>query len=178
KGRTLIMRKIFVAAALTVGLVAFTSSAHAFKIAIIAFQMSSETHARVANAAAAAAKAKGWTVTLLNSEGSLPKHAEQFQALIAKKVDAIIIAMGKPVEADAQFKEARDKGIPVITVQSGASPHALFDIETNEYKLGAEAALYILGKMGYQGNLLTERFDLNVASRIRGKVLDVVLAEN
>ncbi len=117
-------------------------------------------------------------MTLLNSEGALPKHAEQFDALIAKKVDAIIIAMGKPVEADAQFKAAKDAKIPVITVQSGASPHALFDIQSNEYKIGADAALYLLGQLGYQGNILTARFDLNVASRIRGKVLDIVLSEN
>ena len=153
-------------------------SAHAFEIGVIGFQFSSETHARVANAAAAAAKARGWTVTLLNSEGSLPKHAEQFEALITKKVDAIIIAMGKPVEADAQFKAAKDNGIPVITVQSGASQHALFDIQSNEYKVGSEAALYLLGQLGYQGTIVTSRFDLNAASRIRGKVLDAVLSEN
>jgi simple sugar transport system substrate-binding protein/ribose transport system substrate-binding protein len=173
--------KVFRAvAAAAAGLAALVASqgAQAFDVGIIGFQFTSETHARVANAAAAAAKAKGWNVTLLNSEGSLPKHIEQFDALIAKKVDAIIIAMGKPIEADAQFKAAKDKGVPVITVQSGASPHALFDIQTNEYKLGADAALYLLGKMGYKGNLLTERYELNVASRIRGKVLDVVLAEN
>lgn len=148
------------------------------QIGIIGFQFSSETHARVANAAAAAAKARGWSVTLLNSEGSLPKHAEQFDALIAKKVDAIVLAMGKPVEADAQFKAAKDAGIAVITVQSGTSPHALFDIQSNEYKIGAEAALFLLGAMNYQGNLLSVRFDANAASRVRGRVLDVVLAEN
>jgi ABC-type sugar transport system substrate-binding protein len=71
--------------------------ASAFEVGIIGFQFSSETHARVANAAAAAAKARGWNVTLLNSEGALPKHAEQFDTLITKKVDAIIIAMGKPI---------------------------------------------------------------------------------
>ena len=159
-------------------LMALGGAALAFEVGIIGFQFSSETHARVANAAAEAAKAKGWTVTLLNSEGALPKHAEQFEALITKKVDAIVIAMGKPVEADAQFKAAKEKGIPVITVQSGSSPHALFDIQTNEYQVGADAALYLLGQMGYKGNILTSRFELNVASRIRGKVLDVVLSEN
>lgn len=166
------------AALATAALIFGAGSAQAVDIGIIGFQFSSETHARVANAAAAAAKAKGWTVTLLNSEGALPKHAEQFDALIAKKVDAIIIAMGKPVEADAQFKAAKDAKIPVITVQSGSSPHALFDIQTNEYKIGADAALDLLGRLGYQGNILTVRFDGNVASRIRGKVLDVVLSEN
>ena len=124
------LRKMLVAAA---ALVALGQPAGAFEVGIIGFQFTSETHARVANAAAAAAKAKGWNVTLLNSEGALPKHAEQFDALIAKKVDAIIIAMGKPVEADAQFKAAKDARIPVITVQSGSSPHALFDIQTNEW---------------------------------------------
>ena len=159
-------------------LLAGTAAAQAVEIGVIGFQFSSETHARVANAAAAAAKAKGWGVTLLNSEGSLPKHAEQFEALISKKVDAIVIAMGKPVEADAQFKLAKDRGIPVITVQSGAGPHALFDIQTNEYKVGADAAMYLLGQMGYTGNILTVRFEGNIASRIRGKVLDTVVSEN
>ena len=169
------LKRIIAAAGL---LVLLGHAAQAFELGIIGFQFSSETHARVANAAAAAAKAKGWTVTLLNSEGSLPKHAEQFDALIAKKVDAIIIAMGKPVEADAQFKAAKDAKIPVVTVQSGSSPHALFDIQTNEYKVGADAALYLLGQLGYQGNIVSARFDLNVASRIRGRLLDAVLAEN
>ena len=155
----------------------WATAAGATEIGVIGFQFSAETHARVANAAADAARARGWGVTLLNSEGSLPKHAEQFDALVARKVDAIIVAMGKPIEADAQFKAARDRGIPVITVQSGGSPHALFDIQTNEWKVGTDAALYLLGKMGYQGALLSERFEQNVASRIRGRVLDVVLAE-
>jgi ABC-type sugar transport system substrate-binding protein len=170
------MRKSLLACALA--LVLGSATAQAVEIGVIGFQFSSETHARVANAAAAAAKEKGWTVTLLNSEGSLPKHAEQFDALIAKKVDAIIVAMGKPIEADAQFKAAKDKGVPVITVQSGASPHALFDIQTNEYKIGADAALYLFGQVGYQGNILSARFENNIASRIRGKILDAVLSEN
>ena len=63
-------------------------------------------------------------------------------------------------------------------MQSGSSPHALFDIQTNEYKVGADAALYLLGQLGYQGNIVSARFDLNVASRIRGRLLDAVLAEN
>lgn len=159
-------------------LLASIAGANAFEVGIIGFQFTSETHARVANAAAEAAKEKGWEVTLLNSEGALPKHAEQFDALIAKGVDAIILAMGKPVEADAQFLAAKEAGIPVVTVQSGSSPHALVEIQSNEYKIGADAALYLLGEMGYRGNLIACRFDMNIASRIRGKILDTVLSEN
>lgn len=154
------------------------SAAHAFEVGVVAFQMSSETHARVANAAAEAARAKGWTVTQLNAEGSLPKLAEQLDTLVNKKVDAIVIAMGKPVETDAQLQAAKEKGIPVVGVMSGASPHMLFDVEVNEYATGAQSVLYLLGKMGYQGNILSARFDGNSGTRIRGKMLDAVLTEN
>lgn len=169
------LKKMLLALAATV---AFIPAAQAFEVGIVGFQFASETHARAANAAAQAAKAKGWGVTLLNSEGALPKHAEQFDALISKKVDAIIVAMGKPVEADAQFKAAKTAGIPVITIMSGTSPYTLFDIQTNEYKIGADAALYLMGLMNYRGDILTARFDLNLATRIRGKILDDVLSEN
>ncbi|HEX2114336.1 MAG TPA: substrate-binding domain-containing protein [Alphaproteobacteria bacterium] len=171
------IRRVLLCTALAVGLLS-AASAHAFTLGIIAFQMSSETHARVANAAAAAAKAKGWTVQILNSEGSLPKHAEQIEALIQAKVDGMIIAMGKPVEADAQLAAAKKAGIPVITTVAGTSPHTLFDIQVNDYQVGSQAALYLLGKINFRGEILACRYENNVASRIRGKILDVVLSEN
>jgi len=152
--------------------------AQAMDIAIIGFQMSSETHARAANAAAAAARAKGWNATVLNSEGALPRHAEQLDTLIGRRPKAIIACMSRPVEMEAQFQRAKAAGIPVITIMSGASTHNLFDIQVNEYKVGADAALWLLGELGYQGNILTQRFEGNVGTRIRGKVLDAVLSEN
>jgi simple sugar transport system substrate-binding protein/ribose transport system substrate-binding protein len=152
--------------------------AQATEIAVIGFQMSSETHARAANAAAAAARAKGWTATILNSEGALPRHAEQLDTLIGRRPRAIIACMSRPVEMEAQYQRAKAAGIPVITIMSGASTHNLFDIQVNEYKVGAESALWLLGELGYQGNILTQRFEGNVGTRIRGKVLDVVLSEN
>lgn len=174
----MLKRRLFLSAALAAGLTVAAASAEAFTLGIIAFQMSSETHARVANTAAAAAKAKGWTVQILNSEGSLPKHAEQIEAMIQAKVDGLIIAMGKPVEADAQLASAKKAGIPVITTVAGTSPHTLFDIQVNDYQVGAQAALYLLGKLNFRGEILTERYENNVASRIRGKILDVVVSEN
>lgn len=157
---------------------AIGQAAEQFKVGIIAFQMSSETHARSAQAAEKAAKAKDWNVTLLNSKGSLAEHTAQMENLIQAKVNAMIICMGKPVEAEAQFAAAKQAGIPIITIMSGTSPHALFEIQVNEYKVGAEGALYLLGQLNYQGDILTERYERNVGTRIRGKVLDVVLSEN
>ncbi|MFO1302921.1 MAG: sugar ABC transporter substrate-binding protein [Burkholderiales bacterium] len=157
---------------------AAATSANAFKLGIIAFQMSAETHARCSNSAAEAAKKLGWTVQQLNSEGSLPKHAEQIEAMIQAKVDGLILCMGKPIEADAQFANVKKAGIPLVTVVSGTSPYSLFDIQVNDYVGGAQATMYLLSKMNYKGEILTARFEQNVASRIRGKELDVILSEN
>ncbi|MEW6261819.1 MAG: sugar ABC transporter substrate-binding protein [Thermodesulfobacteriota bacterium] len=159
-------------------LVPALAQAQEFKLGVIAFQMSSETHARTAQAAEEAAKAKGWKVTVLNSKGTLAEHTAQMENLIQAKINAMIVCMGKPVEAEAQFAAAKTAGIPVITIMSGTSPHALFEIQVNEYKVGAEAALYLLGQLNYKGEILTQRYENNVGTRIRGKVLDIVLSEN
>ena len=172
------LRKLLVGAFASLGLALAAAPAHAFKLGIIAFQMSAETHARCANSAADAAKKLGWTVQVLNSEGSLPKHAEQMEAMVQAKVDGLILCMGKPIEADAQFEAVKKAGIPLITVVSGTSPHSLFDIQVNDYVNGATATLYLLSRMNYRGEILTARFEQNVASRIRGKELDVILSEN
>lgn len=158
------------------GLAAAASAAP--KLDVIGFQMSSETHARVVNAAADAARAKGWEVQILNSKGDMPTHIQQLQTAILSKPAGIIVAMGKPLQAEEQFKAARDAGIPVVTVMSGASPYVMFDIAVNEYAAGATAALYLMDHLGYRGAILTERYEGNAGTRIRGKILDVVLSEN
>lgn len=157
----------------------FAASAYsAPKLDIIGFQMSSETHARVVNAAAEAAKAKGWDVQILNSKGDMPTHIQQLQTAILAKPAGIIVAMGKPLQAEEQFKAAKAAGIPVVTVMSGASPYVKMDIAVNEYAAGATAALYLMDHLNYKGNILTERYEGNAGTRIRGKILDVVLSEN
>jgi len=59
------------------------------------FQVTSETPARVANAATAAAKAKGSERHDVEPRKVRSENAEQFDALVSKKVDAISSRMGK-----------------------------------------------------------------------------------
>jgi simple sugar transport system substrate-binding protein/ribose transport system substrate-binding protein len=168
----------------TVGLATLATSvllagqAFAFDLGIVAFQMSSETHARCANAAEAHAADLGWNVQVLNSNGSLQTHSEQLENLILAAPDGIIVCMSKPIEADAQFAAAKEAGIPVISVVSGSSPHTLFDVQVNEYSVGAESALYLLGTINFEGGILVQRFEANAGTRIRGAILSAVLAEN
>ena len=172
------MRTLVTLAAAAAIALAAPAPAGAVKLGIVAFQMSAETHARTANAAKAAAEDKGWEVTLLNSAGSVPDHAAQIENLVQKGVDAIVLAMGKPLQAEAQLAAAAAKKIPVVTVMSGTSPHTLFDVTVNEFEVGAKIGVYLLGLMNYQGNILMSRYEGHQGTKIRGRVMDIILEEN
>jgi len=172
KSKLLTGTAALIASALMAGQVA------AFELGIVAFQMSAETHARCGNSVGEQAKKMGWDTQILNSNGSLQTHAEQIENLIQKGVDGLILCMSKPVQFDAQFKDAKDAGIPVISISSGSSPHTLFDIQPNEYIIAAQSAIYLLGTINYEGGILVQRFESNTGARIRGAILDEVLLEN
>lgn len=172
------MRKLLVLAAAAAVWAGGNAPAMATKLGIVAFQMSAETHARTANAAKAAAEDKGWEVTLLNSAGSVPDHAAQIENLVQKGVDAILLAMGKPLQAEAQLAAAKAKKIPVVTVMSGTSPHTLFDVTVNEFEVGAKIGVYLLGLLNYTGNILMSRYEGHGGTKIRGRVMDIILEEN
>lgn len=172
------MRTLVTLAAAAAISLAAPAPAGAVKLGIVAFQMSAETHARTANAAKAVAEDKGWEVTLLNSAGSVPDHAAQIENLVQKGVDAILLAMGKPLQAEAQLKAAAAKKIPVVTVMSGTSPHTLFDVTVNEFEVGAKIGVYLLGLLNYQGNILMSRYEGHGGTKIRGRVMDIILEEN
>ncbi|MBL8702177.1 MAG: sugar ABC transporter substrate-binding protein [Alphaproteobacteria bacterium] len=150
----------------------------AFKLGVVAFQMSSETHARVANTVEAEAKKKGWQVTLLNSRGSQPEHVAQIDNLVQAGVNGMILCMARVNEAEAQLAAAKAKGIPVITVMANTTPNALFDISVDDFAAGSQITNYLLARMNYEGGLLAQRYEGNVSTRARGKVFDAVLSEN
>ena len=165
-------------AVLAFSMLLLSSTAWSTELGIIAFQMSSDTHARTANAAVEQAKSKGLEVTLLNSEGAVPKHAEQLDTLIQKGVDGILLAMGKTQQLETQLAAAQEKGIPVITVMSGSSPYTAFDVNVNEAAAGARIGMHLLGLIDYQGGLMMQRYEGHGGTRMRGRIMDVILEEN
>ena len=165
-------------AVLACSMLLLSSTAWSTELGIIAFQMSSDTHARTANAAVEQAKSKGLEVTLLNSEGAVPKHAEQLDTLIQKGVDGILLAMGKTQQLETQLAAAQEKGIPVITVMSGSSPYTVFDVNVNEAAAGARIGMHLLGLIDYQGGLMMQRYEGHGGTRMRGRIMDVILEEN
>lgn len=107
--------------------------------------------ATVDNGAKAAAKQYGVTVNYQASGGDPNKQAQLVNNAVAKHVDGLIVSLANPGALKAPLKQAENKGIPVITINSGsdvyASVGALTHVGQDETKAG-EAAGRQLSSMG------------------------------
>src|SRR5690606_27888607 len=172
------IRSVITVVAAVVAAAMMSGAAAAAEIGIVAFQMSSDTHARTANAAADHARAAGVEATVLNSEGAVPKHAEQVDTLIQKGDDGLILGVGKTQELDAPLEAAEAKGSPGVNGMAGTRPHTAFDVNVNEAAVGAQIGMHLLGLMNFEGALMMQRYEGHGGTRMRGRIMDVILEEN
>ncbi len=114
---------------------------------------------------------------MLNSRGSYETQANQVENLVQMKVDAIILAMGHPLEIKPALDKAFAAKIPVITIDSGYVEGVVADITCDNFVMGAKISTYLVDTLGGQGNIIVIKFEKHHGTRKRGKVLDQVLSE-
>lgn len=169
------MKKLLVLAAV---LSLFVHSAHAVpSVGFIATQLSGEAQARVAAQFEKSAQAKGWNVQILNSAGSFETQSAQLENLLQMKVDAVVLAMGHPIELLPTLEKLFAAGIPVITIDSGYAEGVVADITCDNFSVGARMSTYMADTLGGKGNVVVIKFEKHQGCRRRGKVLDAVLSE-
>ncbi len=149
----------------------------ATSLGVVAFQMSAATAGRATKAIEASGEDKGWDVTLADAQGSSANCAAQIRRLLGAGANALILVMVPLPELAGPLAEAAAKKVPVITVMSGASTNVLVDVAVNEYIVGAQMAVELLGLMRFSGSVAMVREPDRVATRIRGKVMDLALGE-
>ncbi len=149
----------------------------ALTVGFIATNFSSEAQARVAAAFEKYAAEKGWEVVSLNSEGSIEEQSNQLENLVQMGVDAIVLAMGHPVEIQDAMNKVFEAGIPIITIDSGYVDGVVTDITSDNFSMGAKISTYMANSLGGTGNIIEIKFEKHQGCRERGKTLDVVLTE-
>ena len=169
--------KKFLALAVLVSIFSATASFAAPTIGFIATQFATESQARIATKFEETAKAKGFNVQMLNSAGSFETQAAQLENLVQMKVDAIVLAMGHPIELMHALEKVFEAGIPVITIDSGYAEGVVADITCDNFAIGARMSTYMTDSLGGTGNVVVIKFEKHQGCRRRGKVLDAVLSE-
>ncbi len=146
-------------------------------LGVIGFQLADAASERTASAIEASGEDKGWAVTLADAKGSAADLSAQILKALGAGANALILVKAPLSDLAAPLKEAAAKKVPVISVMSGSSPGVLMDVTVNEYVVGAELATELLGLMSYTGSVAMVRDQSQVATRIRGKLMDLVLGE-
>ncbi len=149
----------------------------ATSLGVIGFQLADAAAERAARAIEASGQDKGWEVSLADAQGSGADLSAQILKALGAGANALILVKAPLSELAGPLKEAAAKKVPVISVMSGTSPGVLMDVTVNEYVVGAELATELLGLMTYTGSVAMVRDQSRVATRIRGKLMDLVLAE-
>lgn len=170
--------KLFSSLTWVVALCLAGAEAHAGKVAIVVFQGSAETQQRVLRTAESVSRRLGHEVVLRDAQGSLNTYARMLDELIDQHVDAMVLGMGKPTDAQRQYERAHHAGIPIAAITTGYSPHFALHIDANHYAAGVHSALRLIDQAGRNANIATIRFEKNFGSRARGRTFDAVVAEH
>ncbi len=170
------MKKFF-ALALLAAVLSASAACAAPSVGFIATQLSTESQARVAKQFEQNAKARGWNAQILNSAGSFETQSSQLENLLQMKVDAVVLAMGHPLELMPSLEKLFAAGIPVVTIDSGYAEGVVADITCDNFSIGARMSTYMADSLGGSGNVVVIKFEKHQGCRRRGKVLDAVLSE-
>lgn len=171
------MRRICCLAVLSLALAAGPAAAEQ-ELGVLTFDLGSETSRRVTQAARAAALDKGWEVEIEDAAGDVAAGNARLEAMAQAGLDAVLLVAGPAAELAAGLAAVGRAGIPAVSVLSGISPFTAFDVAVNPYEIGARLGLYLLGAMNHDGGLLMARADSRPETRIRARVMELILDEN
>lgn len=115
----------------------------------------------------------GLTSNVIDTAGDVAAVISRIEDAVAKKVDAIVINVD-PEQIAAGLEVAKEAGIPVIGMDSGASPLLVTNITSNGYGMAAETSVYVANRIGGKGKVVMFVFDAFPPVQIRGVIADAV----
>jgi ribose transport system substrate-binding protein len=123
----------------------------------------------------AAAEGKGWTVNVIDTQNDVAAVIARIEDAVNQGVDAIVINVD-PTQVTAGLQAAKDAGIPVVGMDSGADPLLATNVTSNGYAMAAETASYVVDRISGAGNVVMFVFDAYPPVQQRGIVADAIFA--
>ncbi len=125
----------------------------------------------------AAATTKGWSVNVIDTAGDVAAVISRIEDAVNQGVDAIVINVD-PAQIVAGLEVAKDAGIPVFGMDSGADPLLVTNITSNGYAMAAETATYVVDRINGVGNVVMFVFDPFPPVQKRGIIADALFANH
>ncbi|MFM1652656.1 sugar ABC transporter substrate-binding protein [Brevibacillus sp. B_LB10_24] len=124
-----------------------------------------------------AIKAAGFKPVMVNANGLAVQQVSDIENLIQQNVDVIIIQNGDTDALKNVVKSAVDKGIHVISMDSGWIPGVSALFAKNDFEVGSSIYSMLAAEMGFEGEVITINHNDHPAIRARRNVQDAVLKE-
>jgi ribose transport system substrate-binding protein len=152
---------------------ATTAAFAASKIAIITPYLAQPGTQYYVEAFQEAAKENGWTVNVIDTKGDVAAVISRLEDAANQKVDAIVINVD-PSQVTAGLETAKQAGVPVFGMDSGASPLLVTNVTSNGYEMAADTAAYVANRIGGKGAVVEFVFDAFPPVQVRGVVADAI----
>ncbi len=108
---------------------------------------------------------------------TVPARMSAIENMIAQGCNAILIQEGDIKMVEPALREAKRRGIVIVSVDSGTSPLVDIVVESNNWLTGILASTYLLDNLGGDARIVEIYNDLGQMIRMRRKMLHAVMTE-
>jgi len=146
------------------------------KIGITINGLDSRAAAKIFEKSQEMAKALGFEVMANNANGTLGM-ADDIENFTEAGCDVIAMINADASTVTSAVKEASDKGVKIISNESGYMEGVSTLIGMDNYSVGAQMAQDILSSIGYSGKIVTTGHNEQPSVRAHYKIYDLIIQE-
>lgn len=126
-----------------------------------------------------AAKARGYKVSLVDTNSDNAAMNSEITTAVSQKVDAIVVAFGTPQEFGEGLASAGAAQVPVFGLDTGGLVDPiLVNVTTDNKFLGEASAQAMIDAIGGPGNVIMIHFDPFEPVRLRAEAAKALFAAN
>ena len=145
------------------------ASSDAITVAVVTPYLANATTKYVIDRFQAEGTAKGWNVTVTDTNADFNELVNRIDNAVTQGVDAIVLGMGDPAQMTKGLESAAAAGIPVFGLDAGVADNMALNITSDNGQLGKETAHQLAEAIGGKGNVVMFTHDPHPGVRARAE---------
>lgn len=145
------------------------TNADAITIAVVTPYLANATTKYVIDRFQAEGAAKGWNVTVTDTNSDFNELVNRIDNAVTQGVDAIVLGMGDPSQMTKGLESAAAAGIPVFGLDAGVADNVVLNITSDNAQLGQMTAHQLAEAIGGKGNVVMFTHDPHPGVRARAE---------
>jgi ribose transport system substrate-binding protein len=145
------------------------ASSDAITVAVVTPYLANATTKYVIDRFQAEGTAKGWNVTVTDTNADFNELVNRIDNAVTQGVDAIVLGMGDPAQMTKGLESAAAAGIPVFGLDAGVADNVVLNITSDNGQLGKETAHQLAEAIGGKGNVVMFTHDPHPGVRARAE---------